>query len=255
MRFANVASIRRIGVGWLTLFAAVPLIYAQRPQQPQREAPAPKNEPAPRVAPAPRAAPAPRGAPAQRRPVVVDRVNHGTIRHMDTHVVERPPEAPHGFDQRQHIIVHRDVDVDVGRSRFWHGFAFGARVRSLRVGYVQIFVNGAPYFYDDGIYYQQAGNDYQEVYPPVGADVQELPDGAIEIDAGNLTYYYAGGAFYVQQDGGFVVAPTPLGVTVPELPPGAIQVAVDGGVAYQFNGIYYQPVFVDGVTQYTTFMP
>jgi len=116
-------------------------------------------------------------------------------------------------------------------------------------------VNGAPYYYDDGIYYQQAGDDYQEVYPPLGADVPELPDGAIEIDAGNLAYYYAGGAFYVQQDGGFVIAPTPMGVTVPELPPGAVQVSVNGGVAYQFNGIYYRPVFVNGVTQYMTFMP
>jgi hypothetical protein len=34
-----------------------------------------------------------------------------------------------------------------------------------------------------------------------------------------------------------------------------VQVAVNGGVAYQFNGIYYRPVFVNGVTQYTTFTP
>jgi hypothetical protein len=42
---------------------------------------------------------------------------------------------------------------------------------------------------------------------------------------------------------------------VPELPPGAIQVSVKGSVAYQFNGIYYEPIFVNGVTQYETFMP
>jgi hypothetical protein len=116
-------------------------------------------------------------------------------------------------------------------------------------------VGGSPYFYDDGIYYQQAADGYQEVYPPVGADVPELPDGAVAIEAGNITYYYAGGAFYVQTDNGYNVAPTPIGVTVPELPPGAVQVAVNGGIAYQFNGIYYRPVFVDGVTQYMTFMP
>jgi hypothetical protein len=116
-------------------------------------------------------------------------------------------------------------------------------------------VNNSIFFYDDGIYYQQSDDGYQEVYPPVGADVSQLPDGAIEIDAGNLAYYYAGGAFYVQQDDGFVIAPAPMGVTVPELPPGAVLVSVDDGVAYQFNGIYYQPVFVDGVTQYMTFQP
>lgn len=100
-----------------------------------------------------------------------------------------------------------------------------------------------------------------------------MPDGAIEIDAGNLIYYYAGGAFYVQQDDGFVIAPAPMGVAVPELPPGAVQVSLNqkgtnldelqtgglatggGSVAYQFNGIYYQPVFVNGVTQHMTFQP
>jgi hypothetical protein len=257
MRFTNVASIGKIGVGLLALLATLPLIYAQRPQQSQREEPAPRSEPAPRGEPAraPVQRSEPSRIPVQRSPVVVDRVNHGTIRHVDTHVVQRPIEVQHGFDPHQPVIAHHDVDVDIGHPRFWHGFVFGARLHGLRTGYVQLFVNGAPYYYDDGIYYQQAGNDYQEVYPPVGADVQELPDGVIEIDAGNLTYYYAGGAFYVQQGGGFVIAPTPIGVTVPELPPGAVQVAVNGGVAYQFNGIYYRPVFVNGVTQYTTFTP
>jgi hypothetical protein len=244
MRFTNIASIRKIGVGLLALLASLPLIYAQRPQQSQHEEPAPRSEPS--------------RAPVQRSsPVVVDRVNHGTIRHVDTQVVQRPVEVQHGSDQPQRVVAHTaDVDVDIGGPQSsWHGFAFGARQHGLRAGYVQLYVNGAPYYYDDGIYYQQAGDDYQEVYPPVGADVQELPDGAIEIAAGNLAYYYAGGAFYVQQDGGFVIAPTPIGVTVPELPPGAVQVAVNSGVAYQFNGIYYQPVFVNGVTQYRTFTP
>jgi hypothetical protein len=120
---------------------------------------------------------------------------------------------------------------------------------------VQLYVGGAPYYYDDGIYFQMAGNDYQEVYPPVGADIQELPDGAIALQVGDITYYYAGGAFYVQQDGGFVIAAPPMGVAVPELPPGSVPVSVSTGVAYQFNGIYYRPVFVNGVTQFMTFMP
>jgi hypothetical protein len=186
---------------------------------------------------------------------MVNRPSHGSIRHAETHVIEQPAARPHNFEQHQQAIVHRDAEVDVNRPRFWHGFAFGARVRGLRAGSLQLVVNGAPYFYDDGIYYQQTGDDYQEVYPPVGADIPQLPDGAIEIDAGNLAYYYAGGAFYVQEGDGFVIAPTPLGVIVPELPPGAIGVSYNNSVAYQFNGVYYQPVFVDGVTQYQTFLP
>jgi uncharacterized protein DUF6515 len=241
MNLATTALRKRIGIGFLALVITVPLSYAAERQESRGAEPS-------------------RGAP-ERQPAVVNRTNHGSIRHVDTHVVQRPVEMQHGaemphvIDQHQHIITHHDVDVDIGGQRFWHGFVFGSRIHGLRPGYVQIYVGGAPYFYDDGIYYQQAGDDYQEVYPPTGADVQGLPDGAIEIDAGNLTYYYAGGAFYVQQDGGYVIAPTPIGVTVPEPPPGAVQVVVNGGVAYQFNGLYYQPEFVDGVTQYVTFSP
>ena len=254
MNRANVASRKRIGFGLLALLAAVSLSYAQRQEPSGGQGPR-VSEPAhqaPRPSQPSHQTPQPS---APRQPVVVDRTNHGSIRHVDTHVVQRPVDAPHGIDQHQHVVPRHDVDVDIHRPRFWNNFVFGARIHGLRPGYFRLYVGGIPYFYDDGIYYQQAGDDYQEVYPPVGADVQDLPDGAIEIDAGNIAYYYAGGAFYVQQDDGYVIAPTPIGVVVPELPPGAVQVSYNGGVAYQFNGIYYQPEFVDGVTQYVTFQP
>jgi len=214
---------------------------------------------------------APRGAfsrPAMTapRPAMVDRFSHGSIRHIDTHVVQRPvevrrgPEHPvevHREDTTRHeVFVHHDVDVDIHRRHHWSDFAFGHRLAVLPFGCITLQIGGVPYYYDDGIYYQPVEGGYQEVYPPVGAAVPQPPDGSIEIYAGGQTYYYAGGAFYVQQpDGTYASAPTPLGVVVPELPPGAIQVSVKGTVAYQFNGVYYQPVFVNGVTQYETFMP
>jgi hypothetical protein len=248
MRFTNVNSITRIGVGMLALLAIVTFIYAaQHPQQSQRRDSTPSNETS--------------RAPEEHGPVLVDRVNHGTIRHVDTHVVQRPPEVQrpvgeeHRFPNYGTVIRHVDPHVDIGGRQFWHGFVFGSRLHVLSKGYIQLLVNGVSYFYYGGIYYQQVGDDYQEIYPPVGAFVQDVPPGAIEIDAENIIYYYACGAFYVQQDEGFVIMPTPIGVTVPELPPGAVQVVINGGVAYQFNGIYYQPVFVNGVTQYVTFLP
>ncbi|HXP63379.1 MAG TPA: DUF6515 family protein [Dongiaceae bacterium] len=239
-----------LAVGLPALLLALPLIGVQ-----QRAA-------------APRAA-----AP---RPVSVDRSSHGSIRHVETHVVQRPVEVPRqparpvqvprepvrgggfpsGAGPRGGVVVHHDVEVDFHHRRHWDGFAFGRRWAVLPVGCVALQIGGAPYYYDDGVYYQPADGGYQEVYPPLGAAVPQPPDGAIAIDAGGQTYYYAGGAFYVQQpDGTFAIAPTPIGVVVPELPPGAIQVSVSGTIAYQFNGIYYEPVFVNGVTQYQTFMP
>jgi hypothetical protein len=87
----------------------------------------------------------------------------------------------------------------------------------------------------------------------MGIVIPELPDGAIVIEVGNRTYYYAGGAFYLEQSGGYVIAAAPLGVLVPELPPGAESITWNGGPAYEFNGVYYRPLFIDGVTQYQTF--
>ncbi len=193
-------------------------------------------------------------------PAMVDRFSHGSIRHIDTHVVHQPIEVrrepAHPVELHHDVMVHRDVDVDIHRRHFWNDFVFGRRLAALPVGFLALQVGGVPYYYSDGIYYEPADSGYQEVYPPVGAALPQPPDGAIEIDTGGQAYYYAGGAFYVQQpDSTYATAPTPLGVVVPELPPGAIQVSVNGTVAYQFNGVYYEPVFVNGVTQYETFMP
>ena len=234
-------------MGLFALLAALTLIHAQRAQQAGRGESEARSEPAQRSEPA--------RAPVESSPAFVDRSYHGSIRHLDTNVTQRAAPPSRAFGAQQQVFVHHDVDADVSVPRFWNSFSYGARRHGLRSGYARILVNSQPYYYDDGIYYQQEGDDYQEVYPPVGADIPQVPDGAVEIDAGNITYYYAGGAFYVEQDNGFVVAPPPIGVTVPELPPGTVQVAFNGGVAYQFNGIYYQPVFVDGVTQYMTVLP
>jgi len=207
---------------------------------------------------------APRAVAA--RPVNVGRSSHGSVRHADTHVVQRPAEVrreparpvqvrPAPVSGRG-VPAYHDVEADFHRRHFWHDFAFGRRWAALPLGFLTLQLGGAPYYYCDGIYYQPADGGYEEVYPPLGAAVPEPPDGAIPIEAGGQTYYYAGGAFYLQQpDGSFAVAPTPIGVVVPELPPGAVQVSVRGTIAYQFNGIYYEPVFVNGVTQYETFMP
>jgi hypothetical protein len=199
-------------------------------------------------------------------PAIVERPNYGTIRHFDTHVVQRPVqvrpepqrriEPGREFGNRNDVFVHRDVDVDVHRNHAWNDFRFHRHFRELPFGFLTLSIGGFPYYYSDGIYYQSAADGYDEVYPPVGAIIPQPPDGAVPIYAGGTTYYYAGGAFYLQQsDGSYAIASTPIGVVVPELPPGAVQVTINGNTAYQFNNIYYEPVFVNGVTQYQTFAP
>ena len=218
-----------------------------------------------------RAVPAPRApAAAPARPSVaptgranyVDRFSHGSVRHEETHVVPHFDEGRRFEGHREEfphheIRVHRDFDAGFRRHYDFDDFAFHRFVPALPLGYLSLQVGGVPYYYYDGLYYQPMAGGYQEVYPPVGAAVPQPPEGSIAIAAGGQTYYYAGGAFYLQQpDGTFQIAPTPIGVIVPELPPGAVQVALsDGNVGYQFNGVYYRPVFVNGLTQYQTFLP
>ncbi len=190
------------------------------------------------------------------RTVVVDRSHHGSIRHVDTHVVHRSVEVRHDDFPGQRIHIHQDVEVNVHFMEPWNDFVPGKRHDAPPLGFLTLRVGAVSYCYSGGIYYQRDANGYAEVYPPVGAVIPQAPDGAMEIIAGDQTYYYAGGAFYVQQpDGACTVAPTPIGVVVPELPPGAVQVSINGTPAYQFNGIYYEPNFVNGVTQYETIKP
>jgi hypothetical protein len=196
----------------------------------------------------------------------MERPTHGTIRHLDTHAVQRPvqvrpepqrrPETGREFTPRHDGFVHRDVDVDVRRHHGGDDFHFHRHFRVLPFGFLALEVGGVPFYYSDGIYYQPGDGGYDEVYPPVGATIQQPPDGAIPIYAGGTTYYYAGGGFYVQQpDGTYAIVPAPIGVIVPELPPGTVEVDINGNTAYQFNNVYYEPVFENGVTQYQTFAP
>ena len=200
-------------------------------------------------------------------PAIAERPSHGTIRHLDTHAIQRPipirPEPQHRGEAAREFaprhdggFVHRDVDAGIRRHHGFDDFRYHRHFRVLPFGFLTLAVGGVSFCYYDGIYYQPGGDGYDEVYPPVGAIIPEPPDGAIAIDAGGVTYYFAGGAFYLQQPvGTYAIVPAPMGVIVPELPPGAVQVIVSGNTAYQFSNVYYEPVFVNGVTQYQTFVP
>src|SRR5438105_13527256 len=110
MKFATTTILsRKVGASLAALLIAWPLLYAQRQQQGQRTEPAPRSEPAPRTQPS--------RAPVQHtQPVFVDRTNHGSVRHVDTHIVEqpgrRPIEGTHDFYLHNDVNRHPAVDVD-----------------------------------------------------------------------------------------------------------------------------------------------
>ncbi|MDB6031994.1 MAG: putative lipoprotein [Verrucomicrobiales bacterium] len=233
----TICNVCRRGIGLLLLLCLLPVPWSQAQHGGGRGGGGAR--PGPRLGPEPRPAFRP-AVPRQE----FERVQHGSIRHA---------QAPAIRQERFFEPRHVDVDVDRGH-HFWGGFIGGALVASLPIGYETLMLNGSPYYYYDGIYYQPQPTGYQEVYPPVGAAITEPPDGAVPVAAGNNVYYFAGGAFYLQQGSQFVVASPPVGATVYELPPGSVQVVVNGQIAYQFDGLYYRPTFVNGVTMYTTFV-
>lgn len=61
-----------------------------------------------------------------------------------------------------------------------------------------------PYYYYNGVYYEQRTDQYEVVSPPVGAIVESLPDGYETIEIDGETYYTVDGAQYkpvVQENG------------------------------------------------------
>ena len=159
-------------------------------------------------------------------------------------VVEPPREHPRW-----------DVHEESRHAFFWDRFHPGIVIGALPFGYNQIYVSGNPYYYYQGVYYENGPSGYVVVTPPLGALVPALPPGAEAVTAGPTVYYYAGGAFYVQVPQGFQVVSPPPGVTIPELPPNAAPVIINGAQYYQADGAYFLPVMDNGVIVYTTVQP
>jgi hypothetical protein len=152
---------------------------------------------------------------------------------------------------------HRfDITPERNHAFFWFGFRPGIVVSTLPFGAVPLYVGPQPYYYYQGVYYENSTSGYVVVTPPAGAVVSDLPPGAEAVTAGPNVYYYAGGSFYAQQpQGGFAVVAPPLGVTVSTLPSGAVPVTINGALYYEADGAYFLPVMEDGVTVYTTVQP
>ena len=116
----------------------------------------------------------------------------------------------------------------------------------------EVVVDGRTYHYFSGIFYLPTGTRYVVVTAPVGATVDALPDGHGTAEYQDNVYYYYFGTFFAERDGRFdVVAPVP-GVVVGYLPDGYNEMRDSeyDTVTYEYGGIHYQPVFLDGLLSY-----
>lgn len=167
-----------------------------------------------------------------------------------------------GHEQRASVWTHDaherqrwDMEGERHNAYYWSRYHSGMRFDRLPLGYSTFSFAGVPYYYYQGVYFENAPAGYVVVPPPIGALAAALPPGAETIIVGPVTYYYAAGAFYVQEPRGFVVVVPPPGVIVPYLPAGAANVIINGIQYYQADGAYFQPAMQDGATVYMTVQP
>jgi len=64
-----------------------------------------------------------------------------------------------------------------GLGGFVTGLAVGAYVASLPPSYETVYIDGTPYYYADGYYYQSGPSGYVVVSPPAGQSEQDSPSG------------------------------------------------------------------------------
>lgn len=105
-------------------------------------------------------------------------------------------------------------------------------------------------YYDQGVYYEKTSDGYKAIPPPQGAQISSLPDGYTAVTANNVQYSYYQGDFYVEQDGKYVVTQAPVGATVPYIPDSATETTSGSDTFYEYNGVQYQAVSLNGDTSY-----
>jgi hypothetical protein len=218
------------------------------PRSAPRSAPMRSAPPVNQVRPEPRPE-----APAQERPEA--RPEPAAVRQQSGFVNETRLESRPVYNTPAAEADRRRMDIDgAGRqSYFWSDYHAGMNIGHLPDGYHRIGVRGHDFFYCGGVFYDTGPEGYVVVAPPLGADVPDLPPGAETITGpGNNIFYYADGVFYVPEGDGYSVVTPPFGVTVSYLPSDATSTVINGVSYYQAYGIWYQPVFENGVTAYMT---
>jgi len=107
-------------------------------------------------------------------------------------------------------------------------------------------------YYDQGVYYEkQSDGSYKAIPPPKGAQISSLPEGYTSVSVGSKQYGYYQGDFYVEgADGKYVVTAAPVGAIVPYIPDSATEKESDGKTTYEYNGVTYDAVSLNGDTSY-----
>lgn len=85
-----------------------------------------------------------------------------------------------------------------GYGAYYRGYypRIGFYLNVLPFGYYPFSYGGYPYYYNEGLFYQQYNNGYQVVAPPIGAEVPRLPRGTQDITIDGQQYFEKDGVYY-----------------------------------------------------------
>jgi hypothetical protein len=128
------------------------------------------------------------------------------------------------------------------------GYAIGAAVNEPPDGTVAVPVNGVPYQYYGGAFYEPApsGTGYVTTPAPVGAEVEAPPiDCTIVFGPDDEGYCYFQGAFFIYDESSdqYVVVEPPAGTSVTYLPPGYEEVELGDTTYMKLGPTYYRPYY------------
>jgi len=121
-------------------------------------------------------------------------------------------------------------------------------VRRLPAKAAVVHYHNRPYYYQGGVFYIARSGSYVRVIPPVGIRVAVLPAGYARLVVGSLVFFYVSEFFYAEDVffGEYIVAEPPVGAIVSKIPKEVAEVEIDGKTYYEYNGILYKPVKVEG---------
>ena len=109
--------------------------------------------------------------------------------------------------------------------RYRHGHYYpvvGYGVVALPPGYLSIGFGNRRFFFQGGVWFQQATSGFVVIRPPLGVVVPVLPSAYTMVWVAGAPYYYANDIYYVEAPSGYAVAAPPAGIaqsTAPPVPP------------------------------------
>ena len=116
---------------------------------------------------------------------------------VERHVYVAPTYFRHDADYYGHAgVIFPDSDVDTGFT--------------VPDGFEAIVADGQPYYYNEGVFYQEIDDQLVAIPPVLGAVVGYIPEDYQIVMSDGTHYLFTGGVYYQRVDQGFEVVQPPV---------------------------------------------